>query len=71
MFCCAAPPPPHLTLPLSHGLLPAQAWDHVLPSWHTWDVVAKSGWGALGAATVLGVVAMGIESKRKGDKDAH
>ena len=43
----------------------------MLPKWHTFDVVAKSGWAALGVASVLGVLAMGIESKRKDRKDLH
>ena len=47
----------------------AQAWDHVLPGWHSKDMVTKSAWAALGAAAALGVVGMAVEFEPKSRKD--
>lgn len=59
--------PPHrrlLLTALPFLFLLLQAWDNVLPGWHTTKRVSTSGLAAVGIAGVLGVIAMGTEFKR-------
>ncbi len=63
--CVSSPPRPALPPPSSVPslTLTVQCWDNIIGQNTQW--VAKTGWGALGGASVLAVLAMGTEFNPK------
>lgn len=49
----------------------AQAWDNVLPGWHTSKLVNNSAYGAVALAAAAGVIGAFVEFKGDKKKDHH